>query len=144
LFAHCKKKAGRFCVPLCIAVVQLSLADVSGLVVGSAATMEASASNATMETPASNVFAASAGHGAMHATFCSMNRAAVSEMAMPEVAAMVVPEIAAMIEAVIGVGIVMVTSTPVVVVMIEMFVEVAEKADRSKSHEEGRIEAPSE
>src|SRR5713226_6929669 len=102
------------------------------------------ASAATMETSASNVFAASAGHGAMHATFRSMNGAAVSEMAMPEVAAMVVPEIAAMIEAMIGVSIVMVTSTPVVVVVIEMFVEVAEKADRSNSHEEGRIEAPSE
>src|ERR1700719_1214428 len=97
----------------------------------------------------------------MHASFHSMSGAAVSETVpeipamvvreltatvVTEVAAMAATEIAAMIEAatVIEVSIVMITATPVVEVMIKMFIVVAVKAERSKSHEEGRIEAPSE
>src|SRR5260370_16393380 len=79
------------------------------LVVASAATMEASASAsaATMETSASNVFAASAGHGAMHATFRSMNGAAVSEMPLPEAPPLCLPEMPALIEPIYGVPTVM-------------------------------------
>ena len=127
--------------------------------VGSPASAAVKASaTATMETSTAMLTASAA---TMHANFHSMSGAAVSEpvpeipamvvreltaTAVPEIAAMAAPEIATMIEAatVIEVSIVMVTATPVVEVMIKMFMVVAVKAERSKSHEEGRIEAPPE
>src|SRR5258707_886729 len=107
--------------------------------VGSPASAAVKASaTATMETSTAMLTASAA---TMHANFHSMSGAAVSEPV-----AMAAPEIATMIEAatVIEVSIVMVTATPVVEVMIKMFMVVAVKAERSKSHEEGRIEAPPE
>jgi len=135
--------------------------------VGSPASAAVKASaTATMETPTAMLTASAA---PVHASFHSMSGAAVSETVpeipamvvreltatvvseiaaaiVPEVAATATPEIATMIEAatMIEVSIVMVTATPVVEVMIKMFMVVAVKAERSKSDEEGRIEAPSE
>ena len=124
----------------------------------SAATAVKASATASME-PSTAVLTAST--APVHASFHSMSGAAVSET-VPEIPAMVVreltaavvseiaatatPEIATMIEAatVIKVSIVMVTATPVVEVMIKMFMVVAVKAERSKSHEERRIEAPPE
>src|ERR1700726_915945 len=139
-------------------VLVMASAATTSTVGPSAPTAVKASATATMETATAMLTASAA---PMHASIHSMSGAAVPETmpeipamvvrkltatAVPEVAAMAAPEIATMIEAatVIEVSIVMVTATPVVEVMIKMFIAVAVKAERSKSHEEGRIETPSE